>query len=420
MRNATTPHHGLVRLGIVVWLVIGLLSVTASTAAAESLEDWTCSVTLSAADAYSADGTAACVDHENQTLPALNASVTFDDVQGSLCGTGAPYKAGGSLRIYSGAAGIDAIDSVTVASEPGGRTGTIEFASGSVGRVTFDEVEGSAAKCLNGEEVFWVKATASFVPSAEASYGKADPLLTTLNTLPSILTPDPLGPHTQGLADTLEEGINVVRGAKDETGDCVFDMELTLTSESSEATTEEVGFDPSRCLLDVAVKLSGAIPTVGQDQAVGTSGDPIDPCLISLDTACGRYKRIGWRWEVWHNDPASLQVAKHIQEMAWDYGNGCVHNPVTLNTWDRYLEDTTWYLKSKNTYADATCQHTYLTSYRHYVNSYFCGGTRTNVEHDRQLIFGHPNGDVTGRIQYKKSGVCRDMLTMKNKLTRFI
>lgn len=260
----------------------------------------------------------------------------------------------------------------------------------------------------------------SLVAAAESAYEAPDGTIDEAQQVVAGANPDPA---TQDVADNLDEGFNLVKGVKEGAGGCGFELAMRVPHEMQTASADEVGYDPTTCVLSVVVTMASEVAVSDADAGVGPSDDPLDPgdlgpCFSPNARCSTNYKYTEWEYKVWYTDPPGFALTNHIQDMGWHYGNGCVHNPIYINEWDRWLEESTWWLRSKNSYADASCGSTYISAYRHFQNDYFCAGTHTHLEYDRQVLMGHANGDAGWSVHVHKQGICEGALTMHTKATK--
>jgi hypothetical protein len=351
---------------------------------------------------------ATCARAGSAKAETYDATLQLDDIfEADSCGSDPSWRAGGTLTIKTSLPEGDHSDQIVLTAGPGRLAGRIEVSSGPVGPFATQQDTGPVSGCRNpGKAVLVFGAVDSEIDAADS-------------TVYGALTASPdAAPYTTSAADTVHEGINSVKGLRSGVQACAFDLSMTLPSSVRSAEGHEVGYDPTNCILNLVVTVVGSA-TQAPDTNAGQSGptNPVDSINLSClaqapsDSCAGsEYPYSRWGYFVYYEDPVGLDVASLDQRVGWHWGNGCVHNPVTFSELADYLEETGWFIWSKNSFSDASCGSAYISAYRDFINDIFCAGTDTHLKYDRQLSMGLPNGDFRWSVQVHKSGYCAFLL----------
>lgn len=106
--------------------------------------------------------------------------------------------------------------------------------------------------------------------------------------------------------------------------------------------------------------------------------------------------------------------------LGWNWGGGlsCAQT-IWQDAYAEWFSDG-WSLQETNTIPGNDCTWTWLSTYAHFKNPYFCFTIDTHTYHNRTWVYGRYDGTLYGETQFSKSGGCNSLLSFHwNTLTGY-
>ncbi len=214
-------------------------------------------------------------------------------------------------------------------------------------------------------------------------------------------------PHSQALPGSA---VQVVQG-RHAAGTCVFSTAVHLDRGQRSARMDEVAYDPIGCRAKFAVKVSsGVLPRAKAPKGQSVSGSSASR-PTSARTGAGTVSPLASSSGYFHSetwDPVGLEINMVEDGGTWSHGSCVTGGTGYYNYW--WLSDDGWQLSSSNFSNGYSCSRQDVSSYAHYYNFPFCGGTNTFF--NRNHFYGYANGKADGAVSWSASGCLGNQLSV--------
>ena len=193
-------------------------------------------------------------------------------------------------------------------------------------------------------------------------------------------------------------------------GSCVFTAQLSLSGTQRSARADEVGYNPLTCQAQLAVLVSDQVLPQAQapkgqsrhGSSVSTAAGPGPVGGASPNASSSGY----FHSETW--DPVGLEINMVENGGTWSHGS-CVTGGTGYNSY-WWLSNDGWQLSASNFSNTFSCSRQDVSSYAHFYNFPFCGGTNTFF--NRNHFYGNANGSVGGTVAWSASGCLSNVLSV--------
>jgi hypothetical protein len=218
---------------------------------------------------------------------------------------------------------------------------------------------------------------------------------------------------------------------------CEYSLQLEISPAKPELAAQEVADNPSTCQARIEIGTSTEDPssqvTMSHrshharhseprtlaaedgdawrfDEGSGDAGDDGIPEVLRPRSQSAAIFR------TWFEDPPGFDVNKVSNHVQWKYNGNCVVGTVFWNVGYNWLSGTGWTLDNKDVNVEANCSHARISVFASYGNFKFCPTGGTRVTYDRNRIWGKPNGNIAGDLDWVKSGSCTGALSVHQDL----
>ncbi|MFV0135368.1 hypothetical protein ACLGIH_19480 [Streptomyces sp. HMX87] len=218
--------------------------------------------------------------------------------------------------------------------------------------------------------------------------------------------------------------LETVRGTKDEAGNCVFTLSLTLAPKETAVRGDQVRVDRSTCVTEVALTRDGAASEAKASDGVSVETEKARPAPdgpASDTPRDGRrpytesrgYLRTSWR----DRSDADANGVRNEVDWYWN-GQNCL-----VPEWGQYAYDWAsargWRLGRHDWRNIYNCSRQTSSSAAHFHNDgVFCPGLATDVHYDRNTVQGTWDGRLLGEWRTWVSGGCTGDLSFHYELRR--
>ena len=196
-----------------------------------------------------------------------------------------------------------------------------------------------------------------------------------------------------------------IQGTRAASGACTYKSSLRLAPGEMAIREDELAVDPATCKVTVRRGTPADAPTAKRSTGgVGTAA------IVGHSAGYNRS---------WVTDPVGATVNEVRTNVDWRWDGTSVGQ---ATCWSSYwwLWESGW----KKINDNQSCQYeagqsrVHGSSFAHYLNDKFCAFVDTRVEYDRNHVWGHANGAITGDFNVRIWGGCSSWLSRHRQVVR--
>lgn len=202
----------------------------------------------------------------------------------------------------------------------------------------------------------------------------------------------------------------IMQGARLPDGGCSFrSPTLTATTPGTVVRLEELQYNPDTCQ---SLVVYGTASTASPE----TPGTPAPTGVGSADAVSGAISIGGWTTHAgyhrsWFEDIIRIDVNKVTTYVQWaENGSSVSTTSYGGNHRLEWLNGSGWYSAGSSLEKFPSRLSIHIRSYAHFKNPGFCALFTTNTYHNHNNVFGWYNGQLTGYVNWSKSGPCAGLL----------
>jgi hypothetical protein len=194
----------------------------------------------------------------------------------------------------------------------------------------------------------------------------------------------------------------VFQGTKDSAGVCHSGFSAVMRPGDKGKVAVEISRNSGTCSLTFDIGESSlasgtGYPSAPSQSAQSSSTDSASVPVSGLANSAApaplaAYKSTSAFFSTKHIDPVGLVVTSVKNTISWQYGNGCIHNPVNMTTNDTWFTPTKWFRTAHDFAYGASCSDAYSSTLDDFQNNSFCAAQTTYSQYNRNSIHAQPDG----------------------------
>jgi hypothetical protein len=199
--------------------------------------------------------------------------------------------------------------------------------------------------------------------------------------------------------------LQLVHGWHNAQGTCSFRVQDSLAPGQASLQRQSLSYDLATCQAKMAVWTTTTSQSAGSARPVAFGSSRIggrkvaDPRAVSSSSGYV---------DTHTSDPVGIWVNEVKDTVNWSWDNTCVDGDSgSYYYW--WLSDDGWQLEGNNWNNNYSCSAAQSSSYAHFYNYPFCGGT--DVYYNRNVVDGWYNGRLTDSVGWSLGEYCTGLLT---------